>query len=258
MKIPTSKNFNSDPWKRYVLDLRDKSRGVYDRILKSQAPEFYEFLLRDFSQFKLFGEKVYQFINGKPGHPKCDCGKEIFLFRTFKYADHCSRLCAKNDPLIKQREKENSILKYGVDHPMKSSKIRNNYKSAMIKKYGTDNPFGSIEIVKKIHQTKIKNGSNILHTDEYLNYKLRVRNITRNQNIKSLVNYSRRGRTKNDYHLDHRYSVLRGYLDNVEPKIIGSIINLEYIPVSLNCSKQEKCSITKEKLMELYNNSNPE
>ncbi len=253
MKIPKTKNFNSRKWKTYVLDLRKHRSGVYDRIIKSSAPDFYKFLLKEFSNFENFGEKIYQFVNEKIGRPKCNCGKEIFLFRTFKYANHCSRKCAKNDPKQQQKEKQNNILKYGVDHPMKSLNIQNNYKSAIIKKYGVNNPFSSNEISKKIHQTKIKNGSNILHTDEYLNYKLRVKRVTNMQNLKTLKNYSLRGRTKNDYHLDHKYSILKGFKDNINPEIIGSIVNLEYIPASLNCSKQEKCSIQKEELIEMFN-----
>jgi len=38
----------------------------------------------------------------------------------------------------------------------------------------------------------------------------------------------------------------------IDPKIIGSIINIEIIPSSINSSKKEKCSITKQQLFKDY------
>lgn len=52
------------------------------------------------------------------------------------------------------------------------------------------------------------------------------------------------------YHLDHKYSIIQGFLDNIDYKIIGSPINLEIIPGSENCKKQGKCSIEKQQLIE--------
>jgi hypothetical protein len=55
-----------------------------------------------------------------------------------------------------------------------------------------------------------------------------------------------------DYHLDHKYSVLRGFYDGVPPEVLGSAANLEIIPASDNVKKSAKCSITLEELMESY------
>jgi len=56
-----------------------------------------------------------------------------------------------------------------------------------------------------------------------------------------------------DFHLDHKYSIKMGFINDIDPKIIGSIINIEIIPSILNCSKKEKCSITKQQLLKEYN-----
>lgn len=58
------------------------------------------------------------------------------------------------------------------------------------------------------------------------------------------------GRTEN--HIDHKFSVREGFKVGVDPKIIGSLENLECIHSSLNCSKKEKCSISLEELEENY------
>ena len=62
-------------------------------------------------------------------------------------------------------------------------------------------------------------------------------------------------KNKNDS-LDHKYSIFYGFYNDVPPKIIGSIYNLEYLPKSKNCSKQTKCSIDLKTLNEMYENEN--
>ncbi len=47
----------------------------------------------------------------------------------------------------------------------------------------------------------------------------------------------------NKYNLDHKYSIYEGFINNVSPKIIASVKNLEVIPRFDNMSKGKKCSI---------------
>jgi hypothetical protein len=56
----------------------------------------------------------------------------------------------------------------------------------------------------------------------------------------------------NDYHLDHKFSVIKGFIEGISPEIIGSIYNLEIIPRIDNVRKNSGCSITKEELLEKY------
>jgi len=58
-------------------------------------------------------------------------------------------------------------------------------------------------------------------------------------------------RSKN-FHLDHKYSIKMGFINDIDPKIIGSVINVEIIPSRINSSKKEKCSITKQQLIKEY------
>jgi hypothetical protein len=57
-----------------------------------------------------------------------------------------------------------------------------------------------------------------------------------------------------EWHLDHKYSIKQGFIDGVDPKIIGSAINLEIIHKLQNCRKQSKCSIDLNHLNEVYYN----
>lgn len=63
--------------------------------------------------------------------------------------------------------------------------------------------------------------------------------------------YNLRG---NGYHLDHKFSIIRGFIEGIDPEIIGSKENLEIITDSENCIKSAKCSIDKDLLIELYHN----
>jgi len=56
-----------------------------------------------------------------------------------------------------------------------------------------------------------------------------------------------------EYHLDHKYSIIHGYYENIEPEIIASKFNLEILPRSINSSKSGKCSLNIATLREMYN-----
>lgn len=61
-----------------------------------------------------------------------------------------------------------------------------------------------------------------------------------------------------EFHLDHKYSLLQGFLDGIEESIIASVFNLRIISHIENHSKYTKCSITKEQLIKTINNINIE
>lgn len=65
-----------------------------------------------------------------------------------------------------------------------------------------------------------------------------------------------RGNGINEYHVDHKYSIIEGFNNNVDPHIISSYINLEMLPSRKNMSKQGRCSISLDELYALYNNIN--
>jgi len=57
----------------------------------------------------------------------------------------------------------------------------------------------------------------------------------------------------NKISIDHKYSIKQGFIDKISPEIIGSIVNLEILSFSKNSSKQEKCSISLQTLLNNYN-----
>ena len=52
------------------------------------------------------------------------------------------------------------------------------------------------------------------------------------------------------YHLDHKFSVVEGFKQNIPPYIIGHINNLEMLMGRNNLVKNRKCSIDKDVLID--------
>lgn len=93
----------------------------------------------------------------------------------------------------------------------------------------------------------------IKYKEGYDEYKFLVEQETRKsyKTHKHIIDPDKTGRCRN-YHLDHKYSIYQGFVDDIDPKIIGSIYNLEMLPFDKNISKGCKCSITKEELISEY------
>lgn len=89
---------------------------------------------------------------------------------------------------------------------------------------------------------------------EWQQYKQLVWYYTNQNNLTELENYNKRARIEvsGSYSLDHKLSIKQGFKDGIDPKIVGSINNLEFIPSNKNSIKNTKSSISKEFLLEKY------
>jgi hypothetical protein len=87
--------------------------------------------------------------------------------------------------------------------------------------------------------------------EEMEDFKLYQREVWKNtnRNLKFIKDIDLRGK---NYHLDHKFSISRGFKRGIIPSIIGSIINLEIISARENLTKNFYCSITEEELFECY------
>ena len=165
---------------------------------------------------------------------------------------------SQNDS-IKEKTKIHFIETYGVDNPMKLDKhkrfgvdnIFSTFKHEINpmklpttkKRTGKDNFFGT-EQGKEIVRLKLEEKGLRIPLDQKSDYERYSRQVwieTRKQDINSLKYSEKRG--VKGYHLDHRYSILEGFKNNILPSIIGNIKNLEFIPYFENCSKGRKCSV---------------
>ncbi len=84
-----------------------------------------------------------------------------------------------------------------------------------------------------------------------------VRSITNQQPLDTLENYDKRGKAglEGAYHIDHKFSVIEGFKQGVDPSIIGHISNLHMIPWEVNAVKKGECWITLHELKSLHASS---
>jgi len=74
--------------------------------------------------------------------------------------------------------------------------------------------------------------------------------IKSNESLKNniLKDIEKRGK---DFHLDHKFSIIEGFKQDIDPVIIGHIKNLQIIPSYKNIKKSGNCSLSLEELLKL-------
>ena len=93
------------------------------------------------------------------------------------------------------------------------------------------------------YREKIKSS---IDTDEFKLYRLRVNNLTEKtyRKYKKIINPNSFIRGRNKYHLDHKFSVYDGFINNISPLLISSVDNLQMLSESDNISKHKRSTIS--------------
>jgi hypothetical protein len=101
----------------------------------------------------------------------------------------------------------------------------------------------SVGLVKRFRKSNYDDYINSL--SDFKKYKKKVISITNKQPISELSNFNKRGVSgiEGNFHLDHKFSIVEGFIQNISPSIIGNIKNLEFIPWEENVKKRTNCSI---------------
>ena len=81
--------------------------------------------------------------------------------------------------------------------------------------------------------------------DDFEYYKREVWKVT-NSNLHKIKGIETRSP---NMHVDHKFSIKKGFEMNILPIIIGSSRNLEMLPRSINCSKKANCSVSLNELI---------
>lgn len=143
---------------------------------------------------------------------------------------------------------------YGVNNCRLIEGMTDRIQNTFLEKYNVLNSIDLPGVREKSLKTKRNNFLNRINDIESLtNYYKKVWSITNSNDLTTLKNYELRGRADidaNAYHLDHIYSISEGYLNGVDPEIIGSIENLQMIHWKENIIKGSECHITLENLNE--------
>lgn len=122
-----------------------------------------------------------------------------------------------------------------------------------------NNPEISEKREPKRRATMEKNGRwiPIDQQPEAVAYRLKVHSITMSQPLYLLENFEKRGPStstpSDNHHIDHIFSVMDGFHQNVSPEIVGNFCNLRMLHHRENVKKNSKSDITKEELLRRYN-----
>ena len=109
--------------------------------------------------------KIYWVLNDLKDFPKCEYDKckrpikDITYVNAFgTYPRHCSRKCANNNPLSKERVIATNLKRYHVKNTAQSEQAKAKYRKRMTEKYGPGiiNSFQAKEVKEKAAQTKIE------------------------------------------------------------------------------------------------------
>jgi len=84
------------------------------------------------------------------------------------------------------------------------------------------------------------------------NYSRTIRSMTKKtyKQYKNIINPNNLKISFNTYHIDHKFSVAEGFRNNLPPEILSAKENLQILTQHNNLSKQDKCSITLDELIE--------
>lgn len=230
----------------------DKSLGVGHKLdgkLKSKLSPAY-WLNKGYSETESYNRAVEYQHEHSPFHI------EYYIKRnkSIEYAKNRIRKLHDKKLGIKSIENYRKLYPGASDYSLYQL-IKFDKNSISSWKYGNEWFNHRISSIRKTmeangHWCKTENKS------EYENYRKLVNYYTSKNDLSLLLNFEKRGHILNDgYHLDHIYSISKGYINDIDPKIIGSIFNLRFIHWKDNVIKGSKCDITKTELIEKYENN---
>ncbi len=201
---------------------------------------------------------------------KCNSIRQSNSFDVLnKQSTLCIKCCdihtKKKKEITKEKEKMAIILKQKKIKQEKEKKINIGYEYRKTPEYREkmreamkhsiawkEHSHNRIKAVKD-YWKNIRGGKELSEVyPEWKQYKKIVYNLTEQnyRKYKNIINPENLLRGKNKYHIDHMFSVLEGFKNNILPAIISNPSNLHMMYYKDNLSKDYRCSITKEKLFE--------
>lgn len=156
------------------------------------------------------------------------------------------------------------IKTYGEDNAKKKWDELNKKKGlslkSLIEKYGYDLGYKKWSSrIEKMIKTNIKLGIYLPSNKKniFTEYRIKTINITKlNLKLYGDLKFGEGWENlignidlNNDYHVDHNFSIKEGFINNIDPNIIGHIENLQLLTKLENCTKKANCNISIEELL---------
>jgi hypothetical protein len=177
---------------------------------------------------------------------------------------------------IQQKRNITYMERFGA-HPLTTSEVIKKRKLTSVARYGFENPGASNAAVEKRKEwwkkltkeeketlvqkslvKKIDKGIILNFTEENLQelkiYRRRVKYYTEQcyKKNRDVLNPNNLLRGKTEYHLDHIYSIIDGFINNVSPEMMSIPRNLRIMHYKDNIAKGGKSEISLTQLQEAY------
>ena len=188
----------------------------------------------------------------------CDCCNHqhrIEYRQYIKKIEFDGKYYCRENKCFTQKVKLSTIEKYGVSNTSKLMEKQNKWKSTNMERYGVENVFQSEEKKEKIKASQIQRGMRVPDENSYKKYrnrasykcKLRAKEIIKNWDGKDFYdgeyirdNFNLHFNDAQYPTIDHKISVLYGYLNNIPIEEICDINNLCLTKRSINSKKKSK------------------
>jgi len=185
---------------------------------------------------------------------KCDFCDFIKKIQYRKYVKNTKNFtveysCSNKCSISKYRK--TCLDRYGVDNTTKLPENLEKMKKTCLDRYGVDNPLKDEFIKNKVVTSRIKNGKSSGKVSEYSKFRNKCRNITfsKKKELLSLWdgydyydgeyignNWGKSPLDANYPTIEHKISILEGFLNKIDINIICDINNLCFCKRSINSS----------------------
>jgi hypothetical protein len=172
-----------------------------------------------------------------------------------RYGGHISKT-----EQFKEKYKNTSFERYGVDHISKTEQYKNKYKKTSLERYGATSPMMNKNISERSLKTKKDNGSIYKWTEQELkdikSYRRAVSYYTEKtyEKYKYILNPDNLERGIYSNHIDHIFPVIEGWKNKIDPKLISHHSNLRLVDSYENLSKGDRTQITFDEFISIINN----
>jgi len=142
--------FNDDgKYKMHSTKLIKKNVGLYNILLTKT-----QFLDEECGVL----ERLFVYLNNINETPNCECGRNVKFNDSYHkgYKEFCSSKCSNSSLKTKDKKRQTSIERYGVEHASQSEYVKERIKQTNIEKYGVENVAQSEDVKEKARQTNLE------------------------------------------------------------------------------------------------------
>lgn len=152
------------------------------------------------------------------------------------------------------KRKNTCIERYGANSPLESKEIKNKIAEKLYEEYGVYNSSHIPGVADKISKRLRRYNDDDVSDEALKAYYYRVEYQTEKswKEHHGKINPSGFNRALHEYHIDHKFSIIQGFVQGIPAEIIGHWINLQMLYCEDNIKKSDECDISKEELLKLY------